>query len=135
MSATITDEEWSFLSGIPEHDLVEMAIDLDILVPERIDARALMDRCILCVIDRARAEGLPFSKYDRDDLAALPPIHLAAIARLQGLSSGASVDRILRVGQRVYRAYQKTRPDNAVALLLPSLLPALSRIAATMDAG
>ena len=135
MSATVTDEEWGFLSAIPEQDLVEMAIDLDILVPERIDARALVDQCILSIIDRARREGLPFSKYDREDLAALPAIHLAAIARLQGLPFGASVDRILRVGQRVYRTYEKTRPDNAVALLLPSLLPALSRIAATLDAG
>jgi hypothetical protein len=45
------------------------------------------------------------------------------------------VDRILKVGLRVYRTYEKTRPDNAVALLLPSLLPALSRIAATLQAG
>ncbi|MBW2255181.1 MAG: hypothetical protein JRI25_11350 [Deltaproteobacteria bacterium] len=135
MSARVTDEEWAFLSAITEHDLVEMAVDLDILVPERIDARALVDRCILCILDRAREEGLPFSKYDREDLAAVPPIHLSAIARLQGLPSHASVDRILRVGQRVYRNYQKTRPANAVALLLPSLLPALSRIAATVDAG
>lgn len=130
MSTPLTDEEWAFLSAIPEQDLVEMAVDLDILVPREIDRRALIERCLPMILERAQQEGLPFSKYDRDDLAALPPEHLAAIARLQGLDEGASVGKVLRAGRKVYKTYQKTRPGNAIALLLPSLLPALARVAA-----
>jgi len=133
MAAALTDEEWSTLRAIPEQDLVEMAVDLDVLVPEHIDPRALIDRCLLLVLDRAREEGLPFSKYDQDDLSALPPDHRVAVARLQGLPAHASVGRILRAGQKVYRRYLKTRPDNAVALLLPTLLPALARLASELE--
>lgn len=133
MSVVLTDDEWRFLSSIPEHDLVELAIDLDVLVPEVIDRRALLDRCILLILDRARSEGLPLSKYDRADIEQLVPASRAAVARLQGLSGDASVVRILKAGQKVYRQYEKTRPGSAVAMLLPSLLEPLARIAAHLD--
>lgn len=132
-SRVITDEEWVVLQRIPEQDLVELAIDFDILVPREIDARGLLNECLHRALERAGEEGLPFSKYDREDLVALPAPHLAAIARLQGLTSEADVDQVLKVGRKVYRTYQAQRPGNAFALLLPSLLPALARIAATVQ--
>jgi hypothetical protein len=129
MSVTLTDSEWAPLANLLEQDLVDAAVDLDILVPEAIDRRSLVGRMIPAILERARAEGLPFSKYDAEDLAALPPGHLAAVSRLLGLPAGASVDQVLRAGEKVYRRYQKQRPNNPVALLLPSLLPVLARVA------
>ncbi len=129
MTERLTDTEWGFLHAMPEQDLVELAVELDLLVPERIEARALLEECLPLLLDRARVEGLPFSRYDLEDLAELPDAHRRAIARLQGLADDASPDRIVRAGEKVYRTYQKLRPRSAVALLLPSLLPALARLA------
>jgi hypothetical protein len=130
VSASLTDSEWAFLSHIPEGDLVDLAVDLDIVAPAVVDGRELLERCIPPLLARFATEGLPLSKYDREDIVALPEPHRAAIAGLLGLPPDASIDRILRVGQRVYRAYRKQAGDSPVALLLPSLLPALARIAA-----
>src|SRR5690606_10461169 len=99
----------------PEQDLVEIAAELDLLVPERIEARTLIEECMPLILDRARAEGLPFSRYDLDDIEALSAPHRGAIARLQGLSDAASPARIVRAGEKVYKTYLKTRPQSAVA--------------------
>ena len=48
-----------------------MAIDLDILVPADINRVELVKECIARILSRAEEEGLPFSKYDLDDLKAL----------------------------------------------------------------
>jgi len=125
----LTDAEWSFLCNIPEHDLVDAAIDLDLLIPGTIERRALTAAIVPLVLARARAEGLPLSKYDLDDLEGLPAAHLAAIARLQQLPERAAVRDVLRAGQRVYKTYKKTRPNNPVALLIPTLLGVLGRVA------
>ena len=85
--------------------------------------------------DRAVEVGLPFSKYDREDLEALQPDQLAAIARLLDLRPPASVDAVLRAGQRVYNWYQKNNPGSAVALLQPMLLTAIARAAAARSPG
>jgi len=129
MDVTIHNDEWPLLSVIPELDLVEMAVDLDILVPAQVDERALLETCIAALLERARQEGLPFSKYDREDLEALPPPHLQALGELIGLRGRVTVRSVLKRGQKIYRWYQRERPHNASALLLPTLLPVLARIA------
>ena len=129
MSFAITDDEFRLVSGLPVQELVELAIELDILVPEEIDRRALVSECVVRIVDRGRKEGLPFSKYDREDLARLSPAELAAIAELQGLRPSASVRSVLKAGQKVYKTYSKTRPNSAVALSLPILLRAVARAA------
>lgn len=126
----LTDAEWAFLQNIPELDLVDLAVDLDLLAPERVDGRALIDRCLPPLMARLEAEGVPLSKYDVDDLEALSQAHLDGLARLFGLSGRATVRQVLKQGQRVYRTYLKERPDNAVALLVPTLLPVIARVAA-----
>lgn len=126
----LNDDEWGFLGAIPEQDLVELAIDLDILVDAEIDHRELTGRCIQRIIESAPNDGLPFSKYDRDDLAALPAAHRRAIAELVGLRRDAGVDKIVRAGTKTWKAWQKRGHGQAIALLLPSMLRALARIAA-----
>lgn len=126
----LTDTEWAFLQNVPESDLIDLAVDLDMLAPEKVDGRALIDQCLPYLLERFEREGLPLSKYDRDDLEALASRERDAIARLLGLAGGASVAQILRQGQRVYKTYLKERPGNAVALLVPTLLPVIARLAA-----
>ena len=129
MSPIITDDEWFVLSNITEDTLVNMAADLSILVAMVIDRRSLCDECVHAIVIRAMNEGLPFSKYDLEDLESLSPEGRAAISRLQGLRPGAKTADILRVGQKVYRLYNKIRPDNPVAMMVPALLPAIARYA------
>ena len=125
----LNDADYAFLERIPEPDLVDAAADLGLAVPETIDRRELMDRMLTAIIQRAHDEGLPFSKYDKDDLEALDADERAAIATLQGLRSDASVRAMLKAGQKVYKWYRKVRPNNPVALLLPTLLPYIARAA------
>jgi len=125
----LTDDDYAFLGRIPEGDLVDAAADLGLMIPEVLDRKGLMDRMLPAIVDRARVEGLPFSKYDKDDLEALSESERAAIADLQGLKPNASVRAMLKAGQKVYKSYRKTRPNNPVALLLPTLLPYVARVA------
>lgn len=129
MSIALTDDEWAFLQNIPETDLIDAAADLSMLAPEVVDTRALLEDMLPLLIHRLRDTGLPFSKYDRDDLEALSARDRASIATLQGLKPNASVSTILKAGQKVYKTYLKTRPGNPVALLLPTLLPVIARVA------
>ena len=129
MAFRFTDEEWALLSRLPESDLIDLATDLDICPPAEIDARPLLESCVPRIVERARQEGLPFSKYDLEALEALPPGLLAAFALLQGLKKQAPAKAVLRAGQRVYRNYARNRPDNPVALMLPLLLEAIGRAA------
>jgi hypothetical protein len=127
MPSLITEEEWSTLQNITEDTLVEMAADLSLLIPPEIDRRTLCEECINGIVRRARKEGLPFSKYDQEDLELLSQVHRDAIARLQGLRPGASVSKIIKTGAKVYKLYLNNRPDNPVAMMVPTLLPAIAR--------
>lgn len=130
MTVSLTDQEWAFLSGIPEEDLVQMAVDLDILFPADPDLRAVLELCIGRLIEVLPTDGLPLSKYDRDDLAELPPSHLAGLARLVGLPPSSSVDQILKAGIKAHTAWTRSGRGRGVPLLVPTLLPALARIGA-----
>ena len=129
MAFRFTDEEWALLSRLPESDLIDLATDLDMCPPVEIDARPLLESCVPKIVERARQEGLPFSKYDLEALEALSPRLLEALARLQGIKKQATPKAVLRAGQRVYRNYARNRPDNPVALMLPLLLEAVGRAA------
>lgn len=122
----LIDSEWALLSNVLEQDVIEVAIDLDLVAPEVVDRRALLGQCVEPMITRFQEEGLPLSKYDRMDLEELTPAQLAAIAKLFGVS--ATVDAVLKAGQKVYKLYQRQRPNNAVALMVPSLLPVIARV-------
>ena len=127
MPSHITDEEWSIIQNITEDTLVDMAADLSLLIPTEIDRRSLCDQCVDGIVKRAMDEGLPFSKYDQEDLEMLSATDRDAIARLQGLRPGASVAKIIKAGAKVYKLYQVNRPDNPVAMMVPALLPAIAR--------
>jgi hypothetical protein len=123
----LTPEERILLSNIPESDLAELAAELSIVVPDRIDPATLASQCIVCLAQLARSEGLPFSQYDRADLEALSPDELRALAELCGFPS--TVDGMLKIGGKVYRTWRRNRPRSPIALLLPSFLVPLARYA------
>lgn len=131
MGFTLTDAEWEHLAvldnEIGHEQFVELAGELEIVAEANINGRALISRCVESIVERAREEGLPLSKYDRDALSELPPELLASIAALQGVRGAPSIDVVIKSGRRVYRRYQRHRPHSAVALLLPSLLTAVAR--------
>ena len=131
-TAIVTDADWPTLANIPEDDLVDMAAELSILVPAKIDRRTIIDKCIWAILERAGEEGLPFSKYDRFDLEDLPPAHLQALGATCGVSGEVTPDAMIKAGRKVYKRLQKSRKPSAVALLLPTLLPIVARTAAQL---
>jgi hypothetical protein len=134
MSSIITDSEWAVLSNITDDTLIHMAADLTLPVPTEIDRRSLCDECVKAIVERAMSEGLPLSKYDREDLEMLSAPQREAIGRLQGLKPGANVVEIIRSGRKIYRFYLRYRPDNPVAMMVPALLPAIARRAGELQA-
>ena len=129
MHYTLTPEELEPLRRLPDDVIVDMAADLDIIVPETFDVQSMIEACIPRILERGKAEGLPLSKYDAEDLATLSQAELDALGRLQGLKTPTTVAAVIRKGQRVYKWYRRNRPDNPVALMLPMLLPAIARAA------
>lgn len=129
MSFTFTDAEFAPLAALPVESIVDLAAELDLLVPESIDRRALLRESVLKLVVHAETHGLPFSKYDADDLAALDKEALAAIAGLQG--TRPTVAAVVKQGQKVYKTYANRRSDHPIPLMLPMLLTAVARAART----
>lgn len=123
-----TEPELQLFRQLPEGDVVDLAAELDIAVPESIELAALMGRALHALLDRARTEGLPLSDYDRDDLAALSGAELAALG--QALGAAPSVDALLKRGHKVYKMYRRKRSRSQVPLMVPLLLGPLARLAA-----
>ncbi len=125
MAFQLTDQEYRLVESLPEEDLVDLAVELDIPVGEAIDRRSVLDLCVVGFGDLARREGLPFSDYDRDDLELLPAAHRAALARRLGVSD--SVSAILKSGRKLYKVYRRSRERSQVPMVLPALLGPLCR--------
>lgn len=125
MSFVLQESELGPLSLIPDVDLADLAVELDMVPEEVIDRRALLQDAVPRLLALARSEGLPFSKYDRDDLDELPDAHRRALARALGWDD--SVDAMLKSGGKVYKSYRRSRKTSQVPLLLPLLLKPLAR--------
>jgi hypothetical protein len=130
MTFELLDEEWELVRRVPVDDLIMLAAALDIVLPAEIDARALVGHCIPRLVAHARRGGLPFSKYDLDDLQELSPDHLQVLAVIQGLRPNAGVNEVLKVGERVYRSLQGGRNGlHPIAYMVPILLTPTLRCA------
>ncbi len=123
----LTEQELAPFRNLPEAGLIELAAELDLLIPERISREVLLIQSIERIAELAQQEGLPLSRYDREDLAALPQQHLAALAELCGVKP--TVGALLKAGRQVYKLYEKRRPQSPVAMMLPMLLAPLARYA------
>lgn len=129
MPSFFTASERTMLANMPENDIVELAAELSVSVPETIQREELMQRVIVELARHVRVHGLPLSRYDADDLEALSPVELAGLARLVGVS--ASVPELLKAGKRAYKAYRNRKATSPIPLMVPTLLASLARYAAT----
>jgi len=131
VSELLTPEEVAMFRNAPEGELVDLAIDLDVPVPEEIDIDGMLDAVVRNLASLARREGLPFSRYDREDLEQLGEMERGAIARLNGVDPRASaanqITALLKTGSKIYKMYRKTRPKSQIPLYLPMLLAPLAR--------
>ena len=122
---TLSDAEFAALALLPESDLADLAVELDQIPAAEINARELLEDLVTRILDRATNEGLPFSKFDKEDLNDLPAEHFRALAEAMGWPS--NVDAFLKKGGKIYKEYQKSRPNSQVAIMLPLLLGPLAR--------
>jgi hypothetical protein len=131
MSELLTPEEFSLFAHTPETELVDLAIDLDVPVPEEIDLGALLDHAVRNLASLGKREGLPFSHYDKDDLLALDQAGLRSIAALNGVadrgSAEATTRALIKAGKKIYKVYRNTRPNSQIPMYLPMLLEPLAR--------
>ena len=132
MAFEIREDELQAIALVPDVDLADLAIDLDLIPDAEINRRSLMTELIPRLLELARREGLPFSRWDGEDLEALPSAHREALASCMGWDS--SVEGMLRAGKKIYKTYRKTRPRSQVPIFLPILLAALARHAAESPA-
>ncbi|HJN75371.1 MAG TPA: hypothetical protein QGF58_15690 [Myxococcota bacterium] len=128
MKFRLSTTEAAQVEFVPVGDLVDLAVELDHIPDQDIDRLELLAELIPRLYELAQRDGLPFSKYDAEDLAELPTEHRAALAEAMGWDSDVSA--ILRGGGKVYRRYAKNKKNSQIALLLPCLLRPLARHAA-----
>lgn len=125
MAFTLTDREWQMVQHLPEMELVALAAELELIPPAEINRRTLVVQCVLRLVEVGRRDGLPLSKYDREDLEALDAAEVQALAALLG--TRPNVPALMSAGQRTYKALMKVRPNSQVAMMLPTLLTAVAR--------
>ena len=131
MKPTLTPGERQILGQIPESDLASLAAELSIAVPDQIDGASLAVECIVSLAQLARTEGLPLSKFDRDDLEYMTVAERTALAELCGYPD--DVSGMIKAGTKVYKNWRRTRPRSPIALMLPVFLPPLARFAAAQS--
>ena len=127
MSQFFTPAERSMLDNLPESELVELAAELGVAVPAVIRRNELMEQVLHELACHVRSHGLPLSRYDEEDLHALSPIELAALAKLVGVEP--SVKDLLRAGRKAYKTYTRHKSSSPIALMVPTLLAPLARYA------
>ena len=138
MTLVLTPEELTMFNNAPEDELVDLAIDLDVMIPDEIVRAQLLTACVHSLKELAQREGLPLSPYDAEDLAQLSQDELNAVARLCGLTPGEkaeTIERMLKAGKKVYKIYRKHRRRSQVPMYLPMLLAPLARLVADTGDG
>jgi hypothetical protein len=131
VSELMTVHELSMFRNAPEDELVDLAVDLDVPVPEEINLGGLLDACVRNLAALGKREGLPLSDYDQDDLMALSEAELRAISTLNGVDAiedeSKRVLLTIKSGKKIYKMWRKTRPKSQIPMYLPMLLSALAR--------
>ena len=131
MSNLLTPDELAMFQNVPEDELVDLAIDLDVPVPEEIDLGSMLDSMVRNLAALGQREGLPFSRYDREDLEQLGEMERSAISRINGVDPNGSptkqISGLMKTGSKVYKVYRKTRPKSQIPMYLPMLLAPLAR--------
>ena len=132
---SITESEWAILQNMPEVDLVELAIELDLRVPAKIDHRALWNQSLVAIVSFVQRHGLPLTKFNVADLEELKSIERAAIAQLLGLKRDASVAAIIRAGVKVHKRVIRKHNITYLTIAVPLLLAAIARNSFNANSG
>jgi hypothetical protein len=128
MTFQLSPAEVQMLRLVPDKELAALAADLSLLPDEDIDRQELVEALLPRLLALGQREGLPFSKYDAEDLGELPSDHREALARAMGWS--VDVRSMIKAGTKVYKKiYRRERTNSQVPLMLPLLLPMLARYA------
>ncbi len=131
MQSLFTPQEREMLGNMPESDIIELAAELGVSVPAVVRREELMERVVHELACHVRAHGLPLSQYDAEDVQALSPIELRALADLAGVP--ATVDDLLKAGKKVYKSYTNKKATSPIPLMVPTLLAPLARYAASQE--
>lgn len=124
---SITDSEWTILKNMPEVDLVDLAIELDLLIPEQINHRQLWNQCLQAVTEFVGSHGLPLTQFNVPDLEDLQPSERTAIAQLAGLKGDPSILAIIKAGIKIQKRIQRKKNITYLIIAIPLLLSAIAR--------
>lgn len=130
MTFSLRQDEWALLERVPREDLIQFVAELDMIIPAgEIDRRALFELAVPKVVARVREEGIPLTKYDREDLEALAPNELTALCTLVGVRR-PSVSGLMKAGAKAYKSRQKVKQgSDPYAYMIPILLTSVIRCA------
>lgn len=133
MKAPLAEREMELLrrvAQVQEEDLVSFCIEFDLVPDEPFRVDDVVDRVFEALVDRARVEGLPISRYDAEDLSGFAPGPLAAFAAGLGVKTRPgddSADIIADIVLRMRRATRRLPRNSQIPFFLPYFLPALVR--------
>jgi hypothetical protein len=124
---SITESEWAVLQNMPEVDLVDLAIELDLRIPAKLDHRQLWDESLEAIVALVQLHGLPLTKFNVSDLEDLKEIERTAIAKLSGLKEDASISAIIKAGLKAQKRFKRKRNITYLTIAIPLLLSAVAR--------
>jgi hypothetical protein len=110
---------------LPHADLADLAVELDVIPEAEIKPRELLSTLVVRLLMLGEREGLPFSKWDSEDLNELQTDHRRALALAMGWKP--EVASMIKRGQKIYKIYKKERSKGQIAIMLPLLLKPLAR--------
>lgn len=133
MKAPFTDTEMDLLrrvAEVQEPDLVGFCIELDQVPGEHFSIDDFVDPLFDGLVDMARNEGLPLTKYDADDLSRFDERQLAAFANALGVRANPGAGKASIIGNLVSRMRKVGRrlpSKSQIPIFLTYFLPALVR--------
>jgi len=133
MNAPITDPELDLLrriAAVQEEDVVSFCIELDLVPDEPFSVDDVVDPLFERLVDRARTEGLPISKYDAEDLQHFESRQLLAFAAALGLRirpDQGKPEIISAIAHKLRKVGRKLPPNSQLPFFLTYFLPALVR--------
>jgi len=133
MTIPLTEDELALLHRIAEaqeEEMVSFCIELDLVPDEPFSIDAVMPKLFEKLLEMARGDGLPLSKYDADDLSRFDQRQVGMFAAALGVKINAKhgkdqvisalIGKMKRVTRRLPRRSQ-------IPMMLPYFLPALVR--------
>ena len=118
------------VSEVQEEDVVGFCIEFDLFPSENFKIDDVVDHIFEALVERAKGDGLPISKYDADDLGRFDRAQLVSFAAALGVrakadaSKGEVIDGIIRGMRRTCRRLPR---KSQIPMFLTYFLPALVR--------